>query len=172
MVRPGLALYGIDPTCEYQDGIPLRPAMKWTASILLVKEIKKGDGVGYSQTWHATRDTRLALVAVGYADGYLRAWSNTAVMMVHGKPAAVAGRVSMDMTMIDITDIPEARPGDEVVIMDDDPDSPASIYSLAKQANTIPYEVFCRIGSRIHRVPAGEPKLHEILRPQASELLR
>lgn len=158
MVRPGLSLYGIDATCKYDAGLPLRPVMKWTANILLVREVQQGTGIGYGQTWHAPRNSRLALVPVGYADGFMRAWSNRTVMMVHGKPAPVVGRVSMDMTLIDITAIPEAAPGDQVVIMDDDPQSPASVYRLAALGETIPYEVFCRIGSRIHRVPVGEPK--------------
>ena len=163
MVRPGLALYGVHPTGQFDPGIPLRPVMKWTANILLIRDIPAGTGVGYGQTWHAKRNTRLGLVPVGYADGYLRHWSNTAVMMVHGKPAGVVGRVSMDMTLIDLTDIPDAIPGDEVVIMDDDPDSPASVYNLAVLGQTIPYEVFCRIGSRVHRVAVGEPKPAELL---------
>lgn len=161
MVRPGLALYGIDPNGQYDPLLPLRPAMKWTASILLTKEIPAGTGVGYGQTWHATRDTRLALVPVGYADGYLRAWSNQAVMIVHDKPAPVAGRVSMDMTMIDVTDIPEAAAGDEVIVMDDDPQSPASIYQLAHLGGTIPYEIISRIGPRVHRVVLDTVKTPE-----------
>ena len=161
LVRPGLALYGIDPTCRYDPHVQLRPVMKWTASILMVKDVRKGMGVGYGQTWKAPRDSRLVLVPVGYADGYMRAWSNRGVMMVHGKPAPVVGRVSMDMTMIDVTSIPEAMAGDEVVIMDDNPASPASVYQLAQQGDTIPYEVFCRIGARVHRVAVGDPKLEE-----------
>ena len=171
MVRPGLALYGIDPTGAFRPEVPLMPVMRWAANLLLVKNVRKGQGVGYGQTWHCGRDSRLGLVPVGYADGYLRAWSNTAVMMVHGKPAPVAGRVSMDMTMIDLTDIPEAMAGDEVVIMDDDPMSPASVYALAKHGQTIPYEIFCRIGARVHRVAVGEPKIGDSLNPKAQESL-
>lgn len=161
MVRPGLAMYGIAPSCVHQPELNLRPVMKWMANILLLKDTHAGEGVGYGQTWRAQRNTRLALVPVGYADGYLRAWSNNACMMVRGRPAPVVGRVSMDMTMIDVTGIPDVSPGDEVTIMDDNPRSPASVYNLAKAADTIPYEIFCRIGSRIHRVPIGEPKLEE-----------
>ena len=159
MVRPGLSLYGIAPTCDHSTKLDLRPVMKWTANILLVRQIPKDTGVGYGQTWHAPRDTRLGLIPVGYADGYLRSWSNHAVMMVHDQPAPVVGRISMDLTLIDLTDIPDAQPGDEVTIMDDNPASPASVYNLAKQGDTIPYEIFCRIGSRVHRVPVGDPKI-------------
>ncbi len=162
LVRPGLALYGIDPGGRYDPGLPLQPVMKWTANILLIRDVRQGTGVGYGQTWHAPYDTRLGLVPVGYADGYLRSLSNKVVMMVHGKPAPVVGRVSMDMTMIDLKHIPEAMPGDEVTIMDDIPDSPASVYELAKQADTIPYEILCGIGDRVHRIAVGEPVLQEV----------
>lgn len=159
MVRPGLALYGIDPRCQYDPELPLRPVMKWVANILLTRDVPAGTGVGYGQTWHAQRESKLAMIPIGYADGYMRNWSNKAVMTVHGKLAPVVGRVSMDMTMIDITDIPDATPGDEVTVMDDDPAAPNSVYELARLGDTIPYELFCRIGSRVHRVPVGEPKL-------------
>ncbi len=158
MVRPGLSLYGIHPSCDYGKAaaeIGLKPVMKWTANILMMREVRQGTGVGYGQTWHAPRNSRLGLVPIGYADGYLRELSNHGVMLVHGQRAPVVGIVSMDMTMIDLTRIPDALPGDEVTIMDDDPASPASAYRLAQAAHTIPYEVFCRIGSRIHRVPVG-----------------
>lgn len=158
MVRPGLSLYGIHPSCDYgKDAAEsgLKPVMKWTANILMIRDVRQGTGVGYGQTWHAPRNSRLGLIPIGYADGYLRELSNNGVMMVHGQPAPVVGIVSMDMTMIDLTAFPDALPGDEVTILDDDPASPASVYRMAKLAHTIPYEVFCRIGSRIHRVPVG-----------------
>jgi alanine racemase len=91
-------------------------------------------------------------VPVGYADGYQRCFSNRGVMIVQGKPAPVVGRVSMDLTTIDLTDIPAASIGDVVTVLDDDPLSPASAYALAQWADTIPYEIFCRIGSRVKRV--------------------
>jgi alanine racemase len=153
MVRPGISLYGIDPTGRPCLDRPLRPAMKWTAPLITIRELKKGAGVGYGQTWHAPRNSRIGLVPVGYADGYLRCFSNRAVMLVHGKPAPVVGRVSMDLTTIDLTDCPQAIVGDEVTILDDDPLSPCSAYKLAEWADTIPYEIFCRIGPRVHRVP-------------------
>lgn len=157
MVRPGLSLYGIDPAGRPCMDRALRPAMKWTAPLLMVRDIKQGQGVGYGQTWQAPHDTRVGLVPVGYADGYMRAFSNRAVMMVHGKPAPVVGRVSMDLTTIDLGQIPESTVGDEVTVLDSDPLSPASVYALAELGDTIPYEIFCRIGSRVHRV-AVEPE--------------
>ena len=152
MVRPGIALFGIDPTGRPNMNRALRPAMKWTAPLIAVKTVRKGTGVGYGQTWQAPRDTRIGLLPVGYADGYPRCLSNNAIMLVNGKPAPVVGRVSMDLTTIDLSETPGAQIGDEVTLLDDDPLSPASVYNLARWSNTIPYEVFCRIGPRVQRV--------------------
>ena len=157
MVRPGIALYGVDPTGVPTLDRPLRPALKWTSPILMVRSLRAGQTSGYGQTWTAQRDSVLGLVPVGYADGYNRAFSNRGVMLVHGKRAPVVGRVSMDSTMIDLTDIPSVRPGDEAVLMDSDPISPASVYELARWADTIPYEILTRIGQRVQRVAVDPP---------------
>ncbi len=161
MVRPGISLYGIDPTGQPAMERPLRPALTWTAPLLDVRDIRKGVGVGYGQTWHAPRPTRIGLVPIGYGDGYLRCFSNRAVMMVNGHPAPVVGRVSMDSTIIDLGDVPAAMVGDQVTVLDSDPLSPASVYALSRLADTIPYEILCRIGPRVHRVlEVSEPKGH------------
>jgi alanine racemase len=162
MVRPGLGLYGIDPTGRPHLSRPLRPVMKWTAPLISVRSIPKHTGVGYGQSWIAPRDTRIGLVPVGYADGYPRRFGGEAVVMVNGRAVSVVGRVSMDMMTIDLGDHP-AQVGDEVTLLDDDPLSPASVYQLAEWDQTIPYEIFCRIGSRIPRIaidiesPASRP---------------
>ena len=152
MVRPGLALLGVDPAGKPCLDRPLRPVLKWTAPLIGLKDVPAGETVGYGQTWRAGRPTRIGLLPVGYADGYSRSFSNKAVVLVHGRPAPVVGRISMDLTTIDLTEFPHAVIGDEVTLLDSDPLSPASIYKLAQWADTIPYEVFCRIGPRIRRV--------------------
>jgi alanine racemase len=152
MVRPGLALYGIDPSGRPNMNRPLRPAMKWTAPLVGVKTVRKGTAVGYGQTWTAPRDTRIGLIPIGYADGYPRCLGNNASVLIHGKPAPVVGRVSMDLTTVDLSETPGAQIGDEVTLMDDDPLSPVSVYNVAKWSDTIPYEVLCRIGPRVERV--------------------
>ncbi len=157
MVRPGLGIYGIDPTCRVSLDRPLRPALCWTVPLVSVRSVRKGQAVGYNQTWRAARDTRIGLVPVGYADGYLRAFGNRAMMMVHGRAAPVVGRVSMDYATIDLGGVPQACVGDEVTVLDSDPLSPASAYSLSRLAGTIPYEIFCHIGQRMPRV-AAEPE--------------
>lgn len=158
MVRPGISLYGVDPTLTPSADRLLKPVLKWTAPLVQIQHVKAGTSVGYGQTWRAPRDTRIGLVPVGYADGYLRSLSNKGVMMVQGQSCPVVGRVSMDLTTIDLANVPHAVPGDEVTILDPDPLSPASVYELARLADTIPYEITCGIGPRIHRVPVELPQ--------------
>jgi alanine racemase len=152
MVRPGISLYGIDPTGTPTIDRPLRPVLRWTAPLISIRDVRPGETVGYNQTWTADRPSRIGLIPVGYADGYSRDFSNRAVTLIHGCQAPVVGRVSMDLTTIDLAQVPMARVGDSVTILDDDPLSAASVYKLAKWANTIPYEIFCRIGRRVRRI--------------------
>jgi alanine racemase len=151
MVRPGIGLYGIDPTGRPSQDRPLRPVMKWTAPLVSVRRVPKGTGVGYGQTWTAPRETRIGLVPVGYADGYPRRFEGQAVVLIGGRTAPVVGRISMDMITINLSDI-AAQVGDEVTLLDSDPLSPVSAYQLSKWAQTIPYEILCRIGPRMPRV--------------------
>ena len=160
MVRPGIALYGVDATGRPSLDRALRPVLKWTAPLIGVHEIPAGATVGYNQTWTAARPTRIGLVPVGYADGYRRSFSNRGVMLVEGVPCPVIGRVSMDLTTIDLTAAEHATIGDEVTLLENDPLSPCSVYDLAKWAETIPYEILTGIGPRVRRVaidPADEP---------------
>jgi alanine racemase len=152
MVRPGLSLYGIDPLGKPSIDRPLRPVMHWTAPLIGIRDVPRGGTVGYGQTWKAEKQTRVGLVPIGYADGYSRAFSNRGVMLIHGCPAPVIGRVSMDLTTIDLSQVPMASIGDDITVMDSDPISAASVYKLAKWAGTIPYEIFCGIGKRVRRV--------------------
>jgi alanine racemase len=130
--------------------------MRWTAPLIAIRDVPAGSGVGYGQTWTSAKPTRLGLISIGYADGYPRSLSNRGVMMVAGQPAPVAGRVSMDLTVIDLGNAPQAMVGDEVTVLDSDPLSPASVYRIAELADTIPYEIFCRIGARVRRVAVDE----------------
>jgi alanine racemase len=152
MVRPGISIYGIDPTCRPSVNRALRPVMRWTAPLIAIRDVPAGAQVGYGQTWTAAKATKLGLVPIGYADGYPRLLSNCGTMMINGQPAPVAGRVSMDLTVIDLRNAPQAMIGDEVTVMDNDPVSPASVYRIAELAGTIPYEILCRIGKRVRRV--------------------
>ena len=167
MIRPGISLYGIDPTGVASMDRKLRPVARFVAPLVGVRQIPKGQGVGYSHTWLAPRDSRIGLVPIGYADGYARVLSNKSSMIVQGKRAPVVGRVSMDLITVDLTDIPQANLGDEVTVIDNDPVSPASAYELARLADTIPYEILCRIGPRVKRV-ATDPDDATVARDEES----
>ncbi|MEM1011972.1 MAG: alanine racemase [Planctomycetota bacterium] len=156
LARVGLALYGIHPDDRAVSTSPLKPVGKLVAPILALRDVPAGASVGYNRTFVARRPTRIALLPVGYADGYPRALSGQAVVRLPrgGQDdvfCPVVGRVSMDYVTIDVTDLPDVRPGDEVVLFDDDPTSPCSVQSLATRCGTIPYELLCHIGNRVRR---------------------
>jgi len=152
MVRPGIAMYGYQPSDNMQNRLPLRPCMRLIGRLMQVKEVPAGSRTGYGLTCRLDRDSRVGLVPVGYADGYLRCLSNLSSMRVGGRDVPVIGRVSMDQTVIDLTDVPQAHVGDKVEIISPDPAAPHSVENLARLAETIPYEVTCRLGRRIRRV--------------------
>ena len=154
MVRPGVALYGVNPTPGRSN--PMRPVIELKARIVQLRTIAKGDTVGYDADWTAKRATRIAVVAVGYADGYLRAASASdeapgADAIVAGKRCPLAGRVSMDLMAIDITELPDgsvARRGDLATLIGDE----ISVDDVASAAGTIGYEVLTGLGRRFHRI--------------------
>jgi len=153
MVRPGVALYGVNPTPGRSN--PMRPVIELRARIVQVRSVPRGETVGYDAAWTTKRATKLAVVAVGYADGYLRAASASdaapgADAMVAGKRCPLAGRVSMDLLAIDITELPDgaARRGDLATLIGD----AISVDDVATAAGTIGYEVLTSLGHRYHRV--------------------
>jgi alanine racemase len=156
MVRPGVALYGVNPTPG--RGNPMRPVIELQARIVQVRNVARGDTIGYDATWTAKRATKLAVVAIGYADGYPRAASTSDEVpggdaIVAGKRCKLAGRVSMDLLAIDITDLPDAavRRGDLATLIGDE----ISVDDVASAAGTIGYEVLTSLGKRYHRVYRG-----------------
>ena len=151
MVRPGIAIYGYQPSDQMHRRLPLRPALRLVGRLLQVKDVRAGDRCGYGLTYAFPCDGRVGRVPIGYGDGYLRCWSNRAMVRIAGCDAPVRGRVSMDQLLIDLSGCPQARPGDEVEIISSDPTAPHSVENLARLAETIPYEVTCRLGGRIDR---------------------
>jgi alanine racemase len=156
LVRPGAALYGVNPTPGRPN--PMRPIVGLQGRIVQVRHLARGETVGYGATWTAKRASRIAVVAVGYADGYPRAASNgdgasTGQAIVAGKRCPLAGRISMDLLAIDVTDLPEgaARRGEFATLIGGD----IGIDELAAFAGTIGYEVLTRLGRRYHRIYAG-----------------
>lgn len=148
MVRAGILQYGLWPSDEVTRPLNLRPAMKFCARIVYIKTIPPGTSIGYGRKFIAARESRIATISVGYADGYLRAYTNGWVE-VHGKRAPIAGRICMDQCMIDITDIPEAKLGDVVTLFGSDT---LTADDLARWANTISYEVLCLVSKHVSRI--------------------
>jgi alanine racemase len=156
MVRPGAALYGINPTPEADN--PMQPVIELKARIAQIRTVERGESVGYGGTWTARRPTRLAIVAAGYADGYFRAASANdgtrgAEVMVAGKRCPVAGRISMDLMAVDITDLEKnaARRGHLVTLLGEG----ITVDELGHHFGTIGYEVLTSLGSRYARVYKG-----------------
>ncbi|MBN2583102.1 MAG: alanine racemase [Planctomycetes bacterium] len=156
MVRPGIALYGVTPCPELTPDVQLRPIMTIRAPIVTIKDVPAGQGVSYSHTWVADRPSRVAALPVGYADGYRRGLSNRTVARVKGRLVPAVGNVCMDTTLIDVTDVPQARVGSMATMMEAQTDSPLSVYALAGLLGTIPHEIFCGIGRRVRRVYVGD----------------
>jgi len=150
LVRPGLMLYGYAPgACKSAD---LRPVLTWKTQIVQVKRVTPGQAVSYGGTFIVKRPTTLAVLAVGYADGYSRALSNRGRVLVHDRVVPVVGRVCMDLTIVDVTDIPPVSPGDEAVLIGQQGSSAITADDLASQLGTISYEVLSQIGPRVVRV--------------------
>jgi len=150
MVRAGLALFGYADT-----GLPQRPVLRLTTRVISVKELPAGHGVGYGLTFTTESPRSIAVIAIGYNDGYPWALSNQGWMALHGQRCPVVGRVCMDVTMIDVTELIDqggtVHPGDEVIVFGPDPEEP-SLLELARLAGTIPYELLTRISPRVRRI--------------------
>lgn len=156
MVRPGLALYGYNLKCEgpgaAEAALPVRPVLTWKTRIIALRDITPGTAVGYNQRWRATRPTRLAIIPVGYGDGFNRQLSKGGQVILHDRYVSIAGNVSMDLTMIDVTDIPQAAIGDEVLLIGSSPHCSIGADDQARLAGTIVYEILCGLSPRVPRV--------------------
>jgi alanine racemase len=171
-VRTGIALLGAEPldvdfrvprsssgssgsseeTTPRGTGTRLEPLMRWRTEIVRLKELPAGHGIGYGTTFHTSRPSRIATLPVGYADGYNRRFSNRGEVLVRGRRAPIVGRVSMDLVTIDVTGIPDAAPGDEVVLLGRQGAEEIRVEELASKLDTISYEVFCNVSARVPRV--------------------
>jgi alanine racemase len=157
MLRPGLALYGyLDRLTldglSWEGELDFAPVLSWKTQVTSLRTVQAGETVGYGRTFVAERETRLALLPVGYADGYNRLLSNRGQVLVRGYQAPIAGRVSMDQTVVDVTEIPGVGIGDEVVLLGSQGEHSIDAWDLADLTETIPWEVLCAISSRVPRV--------------------
>jgi alanine racemase len=169
MVRPGIALYGYSLAFTRHGGpaavaeLPLRPVLSWKTRVLTVKEVAAGQAVGYMGTYVTKAPSRIAVLPVGYADGYPRLLSNRARVIVGGEYAPVVGRVSMDLTIVDVSHIRGVKVGDEVVLIGKGvgngigQSSAKSVdaVELARLCESVPYEILCGLSQRVPRVYCG-----------------
>ncbi|MCQ2246594.1 MAG: alanine racemase [Bacteroidaceae bacterium] len=151
IVRLGIILYGLKP--DRSNVIPkgIKPALTWRSVISMVKDVPQGQSIGYGRTFITQRDSRIATVTTGYADGYRRQLSNKGFIMVNGKKAPIVGRVCMDQILIDVTDISNVTMGDKVVLMGESGDLCYTADDMAADLDTIGYEVICDITKRVQR---------------------
>ena len=165
MVRPGIALYGLYPSSDVdREKINLKPAMTLKANIILVKEVEKDTSVSYGRIFKTNRESKIATIPIGYADGYTRLLTNKGEVLVNGQRAPIVGKICMDQCMVDITDIKgDVNVGDEVVLFGKQGEGEIKVEELAQSIGTINYEVVSIIGKRIPRVYFKNGKVHNVL---------
>jgi alanine racemase len=157
LARPGLAIYGLPPVVAVRERVALRPVMTFKTRLMQTKRIAAGSGVGYGHTFIAPRESLIGVLPVGYADGYRRGLQHGGEVLVRGERAPVIGAVSMDLTTIDLTDVPGAAVGDEVILWGKTRDARGaeasiSVNDVARLAQTISYEMLCTVGKRVPRI--------------------
>jgi len=152
LVRPGIMLYGYHTLPASVPAPDLQPVLTLQTTIAQLRTVQPGSAISYNRTFVATRKTRVAVLPIGYADGYNRRLSNRGAVLVRGRRAPIVGLVCMDMTMVDVTDIPAAQVGDEVILVGRQGTEAIWANEVAEWTGTIPYEVLCGIGSRVPRI--------------------
>jgi len=151
LVRAGIAVYGLDPSPQVKLPADFRPALAWKTQIAQVKTLPAGSYVSYGATYRTTGPQRIAVIPVGYADGFRRAPQSWGEVLVHGQRAPLVGRVTMDQTMIDVSHIAGVRQGDEVVLIGSQGDDRITAEEVAARLGTINYEVVSAILARVPR---------------------
>lgn len=152
MVRSGIVTYGLYPSPEVpRDPLPLIPALSWLSHVTHVKTLPAGREISYGGTFVTEKDTVVATIPVGYADGYRRQLSGRFYVLINGKKAPILGRICMDQLMVDVTDIPGAAVGSKVTLIGTDGDETISMEAIASQAGSFPYEFACGISRRVLR---------------------
>ena len=156
MVRPGHAIYGyVSPArgdASPKAILDVKPALSWKAKIVLVKDIPQGSQVGYGGSFRASRDMRIGVLSVGYADGFPHRLSGKGRVIASGKHAAILGTVSMDLTTIDLSAAPHLGPGDDVTLLGQEGETRLDAQQIARLAGTISYNVLCGISARVRRL--------------------
>lgn len=151
MARCGETVYGLMPRRDLFQLLDLKAVVAWKTRLIRIHPVAAGESVGYGQTWRAKRHSRIGTIPIGYADGYRRSFSNRAFTLVRGKRAPLVGRISMQMAMIDLTDVPDAALNDEVVLMGEQGGDCLSAYDLAAWGDTAEFEILVGISPRLPR---------------------
>ena len=164
MVRAGIVTYGMYPSGEVSpDLLALKPALQFLSKVTFVKTLPAGREISYGGTYTTTKETRVATVPVGYADGYRRNLSGKFHVLIHGKKAPILGRICMDQMMVDVTDIPETKPGDRVTLVGADGEEIITMEQIAAEADSFNYEFVCGISRRVPRIyVSGGQKVHSV----------
>lgn len=163
MVRAGIILYGLAPSSKLADRLDLVPAMTLKTVVAFVKDVQKGATISYGRTFTADRKMKIATVPIGYADGFIRQNAKDGYMMVNGKKAKIVGRICMDQTMLDVTDIEDVKTGDEVVVFGTGENGEPTADSLAENTGTINYETVCLVGKRVPRIYIKDGKIENVM---------
>ena len=152
MVRSGIVTYGLYPSDQVDPAdLDIRPALTWCSRVTAVKTLPAGRDIGYGATYTTTAPTRVATVACGYADGYRRSLSGKFHVLINGRKAPILGRICMDQLMVDVTDIPDVKPDDQVVLLGKQGDAQITAEALAEAAGSFNYETVCAISRRVSR---------------------
>ena len=152
MVRAGIILYGLAPSPKLCGKLDLQPAMTLKTTIAYVKNLKAGADISYGRTFTAEKDMKIATVPIGYADGFVRQNAKEGYMLVNGRRAKIVGRICMDQTMLDVTDIADVKIGDEVIVFGTGGHGEPTADTIAENTETINYEVVCLVGKRVPRI--------------------
>ena len=152
MVRPGIMLYGYQPSDEMHHIADLKPALTWKARVAHIKTLTAGRLIGYNGTFELQQDTLVATIPVGYADGYNRLLSNNGYVICRGKKLPIIGKVCMDQFMVDASELPDLQPGDEIILLGEADGVSISVTEMAHHLHTIEHEITCGIAARVPRV--------------------
>ncbi len=156
MVRAGILLFGVYPSDEIAQTVPVKPTLSWKSRVVYFKVVKPNHPVSYGSTWKSDRMVRVVTVPAGYGDGYFRSMSNRSMVIIRGKRYPIVGRVCMDQMMVNI-EWETAYNGDEVILLGESgPDGPAiTCNEMARWAGTVPYEILTNINTRVPRLYVG-----------------
>jgi alanine racemase len=162
MVRPGAALYGIDPGNLKECGVELEPVLSWHTQVVFLKGVEEGTPIGYNRNFIAPRKMRIATLCVGYNDGFHFIFSNRGEVLIRGKRCKVVGNVTMDYIMVDVTDVPDVSVGDTVTLLGRNGGDELTCRDLAQVLSAPPYVITTSLGKRVKRVYRDACRMPEI----------